>query len=98
MLTKYFMKVVVRFNPFGKEAKTARLFLGSIPPHQRQQGTTIQNKLLTEGSSEKPLLKVIFKDKKEMEADPTTMSFQEVSNLFDRHSKKLALKETIEKQ
>ncbi|EDO16569.1 hypothetical protein Kpol_1064p51 [Vanderwaltozyma polyspora DSM 70294] len=98
MITKYFSKIVVKFNPFGAEAKTARLFLCAIPPLQRMQGTMIQNELLTNGSTKKPILKVTFKDKTEMETNPGEMTFQEVSNYFDTHSRRLQLKETIEKQ
>ncbi|SCU82431.1 LADA_0C05226g1_1 [Lachancea dasiensis] len=98
MITKYFTKVVVKFNPFGKEAKSARLLLSAIPPAQRLTGTSIQNKLLTAASTESPIVKITFKDKTEMEADPTKMTFKELGNYFDRHSRKLGLKESIESQ
>ncbi|SCV02780.1 LAME_0H05160g1_1 [Lachancea meyersii CBS 8951] len=98
MLTKYFTKVVVRFNPFGKEAKCARLLLSAIPPAQRISGVTIQNELLTAESTKKPIVKITFKDKTEMEADPSTLNFKELGNHFDRHSRKLSLKESIESQ
>ncbi len=50
------------------------------------------------GSTVKPTVKVVFKDKTELQADPTNMNFTELSNYFDRHSRKLALKESIESQ
>ncbi|QLG71162.1 hypothetical protein HG535_0B02000 [Zygotorulaspora mrakii] len=96
MITKFFAKVVVRFNPFGTEAKTARLLLSAIPPAQRIQGAQIQNEVLTSDSVKVPTVKITFKDKTEMEVDPRTTSFQEISNIFDRHSRKLSLKESIE--
>ncbi|SCU78213.1 LAMI_0A03840g1_1 [Lachancea mirantina] len=96
MITKYFTKVVVRFNPLGKEAKTARLFLSSIPPTQRLSGLSLKNELLNGASTASPLVKVTFKDKTELELNPTGITFQEVGNFFDRHSRKLRLKETIE--
>lgn len=80
------------------KAKTARLFLSSIPPVQRISNTSIQNEILTGSSGKKPTVKVIFKDKTEMETDPSTMTFKELSNFFDRHSRKLSLKESIESQ
>lgn len=125
MITKYFTKAVVKFNPFGKEgmwnfqhydldisnlltnqlefnvliiAKTARLFLSAIPPAQRTSGLQLQNEVLMAGSTVKPTVKVVFKDKTELQADPTNMNFTELSNYFDRHSRKLALKESIESQ
>ncbi|CUS20324.1 LAQU0S01e04082g1_1 [Lachancea quebecensis] len=98
MITKFFTKVSVKFNPFGKEAKSARLFLSAIPPAQRLSGTSIKNELLTGGSSKTPTVKVTFKDKTEMEVDPTNLTFKELGNYFDRYSRKLSLKESIESQ
>ncbi|KAG0685501.1 39S ribosomal protein L44, mitochondrial [Kluyveromyces marxianus] len=84
MITKYFTKAVVKFNPFGKEGITS--------------GLQLQNEVLMAGSTVKPTVKVVFKDKTELQADPTNMNFTELSNYFDRHSRKLALKESIESQ
>ncbi|CCF56632.1 hypothetical protein KAFR_0B03350 [Kazachstania africana CBS 2517] len=98
MITKYFNKVLVRFNPFGKEAKTSRLFLASIPPSQRLTGTKIQSEILNEGTDKEPLIRVIFKDKKEIEVNPSNLSFQELANAFESHSNKLRLRELIERQ
>lgn len=77
-------------------AKTARLILSAIPPAQRLQGTQIKNELLTANSTKTPSVKITFKDKTEMEVDPSKLSFQELSNIFDRHSRKLSLKESVE--
>lgn len=79
-------------------AKTARLFLSAIPPSQRTSGLQLQNEVLVSGSNKKPTVKVTFKDKTELEADPSSMNFMELGNYFDRHSRKLALKESIESQ
>ncbi|GMM56946.1 mitochondrial 54S ribosomal protein YmL44 [Maudiozyma humilis] len=98
MITKYFTKVVVKFNPFGKEAKTARLFLAAIPPKQRILGTKIENELLNGTSAKEPIIKVTYKDKKEATVDPRTLSFLEIANKLDGHSRQLRLKETIENQ
>lgn len=73
------------------------MLLSSIPPAQRIQGTQVQNEVLTATSTKAPTVKITFKDKKEMEVDPTKLSFQELSNYFDRHSRQLSLKESIEK-
>ena len=90
--------MLVRFNPFGAEAKTARLMLAAIPPHQRTLGTKIQSEILNNSITKKPLVKITFKDKTDMEFDPSNTSFEEASNLLDRHSRKLRIKETIENQ
>ncbi|CAI6847594.1 AAB_G0042730.mRNA.1.CDS.1 [Saccharomyces cerevisiae] len=106
MITKYFSKVIVRFNPFGKEAndmvislisaKVARSVLAAIPPTQRNMGTQIQSEIISDYNKVKPLVKVTYKDKKEMEVDPSNMNFQELANHFDRHSKQLDLKHMLE--
>ncbi|AET40637.1 mitochondrial 54S ribosomal protein mL53 Ecym_6255 [Eremothecium cymbalariae DBVPG len=96
MITKYFTSVVVRFSPFSKEAKNARLFLSAIPPIQRASSTKLSTELMTDSSTKPSLIKVTFKDKTIMEVDPGSMSFKEISSFFDRHSRKLQLKDSIE--
>ncbi|KAL6937638.1 39S ribosomal protein L44, mitochondrial [Hanseniaspora osmophila] len=102
MITKYFTKVLVRFNPAGAEAKTARLFLSAIPPTQRNTTTKIVNDLIlnseAKNNAKKPLIKVTFKDKQEFEYDPTVVNIGELAQVLDRHSRKLLVKEAIEKQ
>ncbi|CDK28861.1 unnamed protein product [Kuraishia capsulata CBS 1993] len=95
MLTKYFTKVTVRFNPFLKEAKPARLFLSSIPPSMRQS-CIIDFKILSEQSKEKPIISVTFKDKEVLEVNPSEMNFADIADTFDRHAKKIRFKEQIE--
>lgn len=75
-----------------------RLLLSSIPPVQRAQTTQITNELLNEQSTKTPLVKITYKDKKEMELDPSGYNFQELANYFDKHSRQLQIKETIENQ
>ncbi|GME74893.1 unnamed protein product [[Candida] boidinii] len=94
MITKYFTKVVVRFNPFGTEARAARNFLAQIPPTLR--GTcAIEYEVLNSQSKNKPIVQVYFKDKEFMEADPTKLSLNDLNNLFDRHSRKLQFKDEV---
>ncbi|KAH7579150.1 hypothetical protein J7297_05174 [Nakaseomyces glabratus] len=62
------------------------------------QSTQITNQLLTESSTATPLVKITYKDKKELELDPRGHSFEELANYFDRHSRQLQIKETIENQ
>lgn len=59
-------------------------------------GTQIQSEIISDYNRVKPLVKVTYKDKKEMEVDPSSMSFQELANHFDRYSKRLDLKHMLE--
>lgn len=92
MITKYFTKVTVRFNPFSDAAKPVRLFMGRIPSALKS-GCTIDYKILT--GNEEPLVKVTFKDKQEMEINPKNKRFEDLSSYFDAHSRRLALKDAI---
>lgn len=94
MITKYFTKVSVRFNPFNTGAKPARLFLSRIPSSMKGQ-CVVDYKVLTEQSKEPSLVEVMFKDKHVMKVDPDSMNFVELSNYFDGHSRKLAIKDAI---
>ncbi|ODV87184.1 hypothetical protein CANARDRAFT_217037 [[Candida] arabinofermentans NRRL YB-2248] len=96
MITKYFTKVVVKFNPFGPEAKSARIFLSQIPPSLRGI-CAIDFELLNSQSTKKPIVQVTFKDKTTMEGDPVNMNIADFANMFDRHSKKLAFQDEISK-
>jgi len=96
MITKYFTKVVVKFDPFTASAKPARLFLSRIPSSMK--GTClIDYKLLTKATptNEQPLIEVTFKDKHVMSADPEKMAFTEVTEYFNSHSRRLALKDAL---
>lgn len=92
MITKYFTKVAVKFDPFAASAKPVRLFLARIPSQQKS-GVAVDFKVLTK--NEKPSVSVTFKDKHVMDADPEAMTFQDLSEHFDQHSRKLALKAAI---
>ncbi|KAK9472650.1 mitochondrial 54S ribosomal protein mL53 [Dipodascopsis tothii] len=93
MITKYFQKVEVRFNPFVK-GKTARVFLARIPPTVRQQ-IKVQSTVLPQDSTAPSLISVQFKDGKNIEVDPTTVSIVDVVEELDRHSRVLRLNEQI---
>lgn len=96
MITKYFTKVTVKFDPFAPSARPARLFLARIPPSLKGQ-CQVNYKVLTADSAaaEKPIIEVTFKDKHTLLADPATMGFTELSLHFDAHSRKLVLKDSI---
>lgn len=96
MITKYFTRVSVKFDPFSASAKPTRLLLSTIPLSMRAT-CKIDFKVLTASSAakEKPLIEVTFKDKVVMNADPQTMSFQDITDHFNTHSRKLALKDAI---
>ena len=82
--------------PLFLSAKVARLVLAAIPPAQRNMGTQIQSEIISDYNKVKPIVKVTYKDKKELEVDPSSMNFQELANHFDRHSKQLDLKHMLE--
>ncbi|GMM35149.1 mitochondrial 54S ribosomal protein YmL44 [Saccharomycopsis crataegensis] len=95
MITKYFSKVVIKFNPMGKDGKVARVFLSSIPPSMKGS-CSIDSQVLLSSSKVEPTIKVTFKDKKTIEADPRNLNVQELGNLFDRHSRQLGLKDSLQ--
>lgn len=90
MITKYFSNVMIRFNPFSVGGKPTRLFLQRVP-----QGTKIDCKVITK-PSDKQEIKVTFKDKHVMTIDPSTMNFNDLADYFDAHSRKLAIKDSIQ--
>lgn len=92
MITKYFTKVAVKFDPFAASSKPVRLFLARIPSQQRS-GVAVDFKVLTK--NEKPSVSVTFKDKLVMEADPEVMTFEDLRSYFDGHSRKLAINQAI---
>lgn len=111
MITKYFTKVVVRFNPMGKEGACYCLIL-KFPPKLTTSGKAarlflssippsmkgsciIDHKVITDGKT-LPSLAVTFKDKKTLELDPSSISFSELTAVLDRHSRALQIKESIE--
>lgn len=93
MITKYFAKVSVKFNPFCASAKPVRLFLARIPNVQKS-GCQVNFKLIKE--NEEPNVKVVYKDKLEKEVNPQDKTFEDLRATFDAHSRTLALKSAIE--
>lgn len=71
--------------------------MASVPPKQRILGTKMVQELITDPNQD-PMVKVTFKDKKEMEYNLRETNFEELSNLFDTHSRKLKIVETIQNQ
>jgi large subunit ribosomal protein L53 len=57
---------------------------------------SIDSEILNTVSKKDPTIKVTYKDKKTLEADPTSQTFVELSEYFDRHSRQLQIKESIE--
>lgn len=96
MITKYFTKVVVKFNPFGPEARCARSILSQIPPSLKNS-CQIHLELLNKNSKNKPFVEVTFKDKTVMSGNPVNLKISDFVNMFDKHSKKLLFKEEVDK-
>lgn len=90
MITKYFANVAVKFDPFSAGGRAARLFLARVPLSAK-----IDYKVLPKESTDKPEIKVTFKDKFVMEADPSEMNINDLRDHFNTHSRKLAIKDAI---
>lgn len=60
MITRFLTDVSVKFNPFSKGSKSARIFLSLIPPEARANGMNIQSKMLPRDSKEPATLGVKF--------------------------------------
>lgn len=93
MITKFFTKVAVKFDPFSASAKSVRLFLARIPSAQKS-GCQISYQVVK--ANEEPQVKVTYKDKLEKEVNPENKSFEDLRAIFDAHSRKLALQSAIE--
>lgn len=96
MIIKYFTKVTVKFDPFTAGARPSRTFLSMLPLSIRSS-CKVEYKVLTANSSakEKPVVEVTFKDKQMIKADPEKMSFKDLAEHFDSHSRQLAIKDAI---
>ncbi|QPG73594.1 hypothetical protein FOA43_000906 [Brettanomyces nanus] len=94
MITKYFTNVVVKFNPFGPEARAARSVLSEIPPKLRTQ-CKVDLEVLTKNSTNNPLVEVTFKDKTIMKGNPAQMTMEDFAHMFDRHSRQLQFKDDV---
>ncbi|GMM28227.1 mitochondrial 54S ribosomal protein YmL44 [Martiniozyma asiatica (nom. inval.)] len=96
MITKYFTNVVVKFNPFGTEARCARSVLSQIPPALKAS-CKVDLELLNEDSTKEPLVEVTFKDKTKMSGNPKTFTLADFTNMFDKHSRQLLFKEELDR-
>ncbi|KAI5954552.1 MRPL44 [Candida jiufengensis] len=92
MITKYFTNVSIKFNPFTPGAKSARIFLSRMP-----STTKIDYKVLNGDSKDQQQeIKIVFKDKHVMKADPSEMNVADLTDYFNSHSRKLAIKDSIQ--
>ncbi|KAF7558321.1 hypothetical protein G7046_g5832 [Stylonectria norvegica] len=89
MITKFVTEVSAKFNPFSVHAKSARLFLTFLPPTARAQGMAIHTTLLPRASTEPSLLRVKFKDGKELNFDCEKINIKGLVEEVDRHSRQL---------
>lgn len=89
MITKYFANVLVRFNPFSPAAKSSRLFLARVPASAKL------NYKILDKETDIPEIKVEFKDKHVMTANPAEMSLEELKEHFNSHSRRLSIKDAI---
>jgi len=96
MITKYFTKLTVKFNPFGAEARCARSVLSQIPPSMNGI-CQVNLKLLSKESKEEPFVEVTFKDNTVMSGNPAELKLIDFTNMLDKHSKKLLFKEELDK-
>uniref|UniRef100_A0A060T7Y0 Large ribosomal subunit protein mL53 n=1 Tax=Blastobotrys adeninivorans TaxID=409370 RepID=A0A060T7Y0_BLAAD len=95
MLTKYFAKVSVKFNPTHRSARLARMFLASIPPSARGD-VQVSQKVLNEQSGDKPEISVTYKDGKNITLDPTTVkTTYDMVQAFDQYSRSLKIQDDI---
>ncbi|KAF7913842.1 uncharacterized protein EAF01_000248 [Botrytis porri] len=94
MITRFITEVSTVFNPFSPKAKTARLFLSVLPPNARQT-MKIDTKILPRASKERSLVRLKFKDGKEMKLDAEKLGIRGVSDEVDRHSRILARQEEL---
>lgn len=60
MITRFLTEVNVKFNPFARTSKSARLFLTLIPPNARQDGMAVHSTLLPRTSKEPASLGLKF--------------------------------------
>ncbi|KAL1631529.1 39S ribosomal protein L44, mitochondrial [Diplodia seriata] len=60
MITRFLTEVNTKFNPFVRNAKTARNFLALLPPNARADGMKINAKMLPRLSKEPTTLELKF--------------------------------------
>ncbi|KAI9851771.1 MAG: 39S ribosomal protein L44, mitochondrial [Thelocarpon superellum] len=94
MITRFITDVRSTFNPFSRQAKTARLFLSFLPPNARQT-MKIETTLLPRNSRQRSILSLKFKDGKEMTLDVEKLGVKGVVEEVDRHSRSLSRQEAL---
>ncbi|KAI4136944.1 MAG: hypothetical protein L6R39_007548 [Caloplaca ligustica] len=88
MITRFLAEVSTVFNPFRKPGRTCRVVLAHLPANARQS-MKINTKVLTKDSKEPSMLKLKFKDGKEMQLDTEKLSVKDIMEEVDRHSRLL---------
>ncbi|KAI9758801.1 MAG: hypothetical protein M4579_002815 [Chaenotheca gracillima] len=94
MITRHITAVTTKFNPFSRDARTARIFLSMLPPNART-AMKIDTKILARDSKEPSTLHLKFKDGKEMQLDPEALKINGIMNEVDRHSRILDRQEML---
>ncbi|KAK3341599.1 39S ribosomal protein L53/MRP-L53-domain-containing protein [Lasiosphaeria hispida] len=89
MITHFITNVSTRFNPFSAGAKSARLFLTSLPPSARANGMSIVTELLPRTSTAASTLHIKFKDGKQLNLDCENLGIKSIVEEVDRHSRAL---------
>lgn len=90
-------KIVVKFNPLNnKSSKICRTILSGIPPKMKST-LELTAECLPPSSKTKEGVSFMFNDKKQLSYDPNDTTLQIMAHEVQRYTKKLKLKETIEK-
>ncbi|GAW12262.1 hypothetical protein ANO14919_016250 [Xylariales sp. No.14919] len=88
MITRFITEVNTRFNPFSVRSRATRLFLSYLPPNARTQ-MQINTTLIPRTSTEPNILRIKFKDGREMNLDGETLGIKGIIEEVDRHSRAL---------
>ncbi|GME22437.1 Ribosomal protein L53 mitochondrial [Neofusicoccum parvum] len=94
MITRFLTEVNTKFNPFSRNAKTARNFLALLPPNARIE-MKINAKMLPRYSKDPTTLELKFKDGKQMNLDLEKLKIREIEEEVNRHSRLLARQEEL---
>ncbi|KAF4548807.1 39S ribosomal protein L53/MRP-L53 [Elsinoe fawcettii] len=97
MITRYLTSVSATFSAFSpRSGKTARSFLALLPPNARSSGMKIDIKMLPQAQASQPgVLKLSFKDGKQMDLDIETLKIRDIQREVDRHSRALTRQEEL---
>ncbi|RWA14607.1 hypothetical protein EKO27_g540 [Xylaria grammica] len=88
MITRFITEVNTRFNPFSMRSRATRLFLSYLPPNARTQ-MQVNTTLIPRTSTEPNILRIKFKDGREMNLDGETLGIKGIIEEVDRHSRAL---------